>query len=284
MLAPINPETMRLAYERDGFAVVRGFLGPSEVARLATAFDAVYADAMRHGRSYRHGNLYYRVHNDEQLGPVMRIAQWPSAHVPVLEDYRRDPRVLALVAPFIGTDLKQIINQLHWKPPGAAMGEFAWHQDCRFRKPVEAYRNLASSYVQVGIAIDRHDAASGCMRMIPGSHRRGDLDLGDERPVLDTALDDASLCAAGLDPADAVLLELAPGDLAFWSPYLVHGSGCNTADHARRLYINGYVRAADCDRGEWAFRNGVPVPLGAEPSLVHYEQLFERPEPHYPEA
>ena len=40
--------------------------------------------------------------------------------------------------------------------------------------------------------------------------------------------------------------------------------------------------ARDCDRGEWAFRGGAPVPLGREPELVHYEALRERPEPHYP--
>ena len=62
---------------------------------------------------------------------------------------------------------------------------------------------------------------------------------------------------------------------------LVHGSGTNSSDHKRRLYINGYVRAADCDRGEWAFRDGQPVPLGPKPALVHYEELYERPEPHY---
>jgi hypothetical protein len=74
---------------------------------------------------------------------------------------------------------------------------------------------------------------------------------------------------------------LEPGDLALWSPYLVHGSGKNVSDHKRRLYINGYVRAPDCDRGEWAFRDGKPVPFGPEPALVHYEALRERGEPHY---
>ena len=55
----------------------------------------------------------------------------------------------------------------------------------------------------------------------------------------------------------------------------------NRADHQRRFFINGYVRAADCDRGEWAFRDGQPGPLGPEPALVHYEALHVRPEPHY---
>jgi hypothetical protein len=97
---------------------------------------------------------------------------------------------------------------------------------------------------------------------------------------MDVMSDDA-LRAAGFDPATVVDLKLAPGDVALWNPCLVHASGANGSEHQGRFYINGYVRAEACDRGEWAFRHGQPVPLGPEPSLVHYEQLHERPEPHY---
>jgi ectoine hydroxylase-related dioxygenase (phytanoyl-CoA dioxygenase family) len=90
-----------------------------------------------------------------------------------------------------------------------------------------------------------------------------------------------ALEAVGLREEEAVDLMLEPGDLALWSPYLVHGSGRNASSHKRRFLINGYVRADDCDRGEWAFRSGRPVPLGPRQALVHYEELYERPEPHY---
>jgi len=83
-----------------------------------------------------------------------------------------------------------------------------------------------------------------------------------------------------LDPARLVDLELEPGDVAFWNVYTIHGSGPNRSAVDRRFYLNGYVRAEDCDRGEWAFREGAPMPLGA-PLLVHYDELFSRPEPHY---
>ena len=101
------------------------------------------------------------------------------------------------------------------------------------------------------------------------------------KKALGTAMSDHALEAVGLSGSDAIELRLEPGDFAMWSPYLVHASGTNSSDHKRRLYINGYVRASDCDRGEWAFRDGQPVPLGPTPQLVHYEELYERPEPHY---
>ncbi len=269
------------AYRRHGYAVVRGLFGADEVTAIGAAIDAVHAEALAHGRSFRHGNLFYRLAPDADGQPSVRMAQWFSYSHRALDAVRLDRRWAELLEPLIGRDLKQIINQLHWKPPGSP-GDFAWHQDSRFRRPAEAYRNLGDAYVQTGLAIDPHGPESGGMRFVPGSHRRGDLGMAVDGNVMSAALADEALRAVGIDPGDVVELVLEPGDVAFWSPYLVHGSGANRSTHQRRFYLNGYVRAADCDRGEWAFRDGEPVPLGAEQALVHYEQLRERPEPHYP--
>ena len=274
---------MAAAYVRDGYAIVRGVFDADEIERIGAAVDQIHREALAHGRSFRHGNLFYKLAPapDAESAPAVRMVQWPSYHQPVLEAVRTDRRMATVLAPLIGDDLKQIINQLHWKAAGPG-ADFAWHQDSRFRKPHDAYRNLGSSYVQTGLAIDPHVKASGAMRFVRGSHLAGslDLDLGEE--VLGREMADTALTRVGLSAADVVDLDLAPGDLALWSPYLVHGSGVNSSAHQRRFYINGYVRAEDCDRGEWAFSGGEPVALGSEQALVHYEQLRENPDPHYP--
>ena len=268
------------AYAREGYAIVRGLFAPDEVAAIGAAVDQVHAEGVAHGRSFRHGNLFYNVAPQEDGPPEVRMVQWMSWHQPVLNAVRLDRRLARVVEPLIGRDLKQIINQLHWKTPGSN-GDFAWHQDSRFRLPEAAYRNLGTAYVQTGLAIDPHHPGSGGMRVVPGSHRRGPLALDTSTAVLGTAMDDDALVEAGLAPESVVDLVLEPGDLALWNPYLVHASGLNRSGHHRRLYINGYVSAGDCDRGEWAFRDGEPVPFGEEQALVHYEQLHERGEPHY---
>jgi ectoine hydroxylase-related dioxygenase (phytanoyl-CoA dioxygenase family) len=276
-----SADFLRATYARDGYAVIRGLFAADEVAAMAAAFDRLQAAGLALGRSFRHGNLLFRLGDDPHLGRILRMVQWPAWRDALLDRIRLDLRFAAVLKPLIGDDLKQIINQMHWKPPGAAKVEFAYHQDSRFRRPASAFRDLANSYVQTGIAVDPHTRASGAMRVIPGSHRLGDLGLGGDGPILQQSMQDEALQAAGLDPTAAVDLELAPGDLALWSPYLVHGSGINSTAADRRLYINGYVRAENCDRGEWAFRAGRPQPLGPEPVLVHFDALHERPEPHF---
>ena len=267
-------------YWNDGYAIIRGLFAPDEIERIAAATDEVYAEGAAHGRSFRHGNLYYNVAAQSDSEPFVRMAQWPSYHQPLLNRVRLDMRIARLLEPLIGRHLKQIINQVHWKAPGS-LGDFAWHQDSRSRRPASAYRNLATAYVQTGLAIDPHTPRSGGMRFIPRSHLRGDLGMDCSTKALGTAMTEDALEAVGLREDDAIDLVLEPGDLALWSPYLVHGSGRNASTHKRRFLINGYVLAADCDRGEWAFRAGRPVPLGPRQALVHYEELYERPGPHY---
>jgi ectoine hydroxylase-related dioxygenase (phytanoyl-CoA dioxygenase family) len=267
-------------YQENGYAVVKGVFAPHEVAELAAAFDRLHAQALTYPKSFRHQNVLFRVAEDPDVGRVVRLVQWPAYVEPVLARYRTDPRLLQILAPLLGSDLKQIINQMHWKTPGSRGGEFGYHQDIRFRRPRAAYREPAASYVQTGIAIDPHHAGNGAMTVLPGSHLRGELNFTADGRVMERSLSDADLRALGLDPAATIDLCLEPGDVALWHLNTVHGSGPNRSAGDRRFYLNGYVVAANCERGEWAFRDGAPCPLG-EPQLVHYEELYSRPEAHY---
>jgi len=267
-------------YREFGYAIVRNVFSKDEIQELAGAFDRIYAQGEAYRTSFRHQNVFFKLATDENLGKIVRMVQWPSYFDDVMARFRSDPRMLEIVEPLIGSDLKQIINQLHWKPPGAAHVEFGYHQDIRFRRPRTAYREPGSSYVQTGIAVDPHTRENGAILVYPGSHRLGEVSIENGGRVMDSSADAEQLAALGLDPSKVVELELEPGDVGLWHLNLIHGSGPNHASHDRRLYINGYVSAANCDRGEWAFRNGVPCRLG-DPVLVHYEQLHQRADPHY---
>jgi ectoine hydroxylase-related dioxygenase (phytanoyl-CoA dioxygenase family) len=267
-------------FQAEGYAVLRGVFAPGEVAEVAAAFDRLHARALAGGRSWRDRNTFFRLAEDAHLGRVLRMVQWPGWIDPDLERVRRDPRLLDILTPLIGRDLKQIINQMHWKPPGAK-AEFGFHQDSRSRRPREAYRDLAASYVQTGIAVDPQRRENGALVVCPGSHRLGELPFDPARPAMDEDMDRAELARLGIDPGNVVTLEMAPGDVALWHVHTLHGSGPNTSAIDRRFYINGYVTAANCERGEWAFRDGAPCPLQGEQSLVHYEELYTNPGPMF---
>jgi ectoine hydroxylase-related dioxygenase (phytanoyl-CoA dioxygenase family) len=267
-------------YREKGYAIVRGVFSADEIAELRLAFERTYAEGMSHHATWRHQNRVMWVQEHETVGRYVSGCQWQSWVDPVLDRVRSDPRMLAILEPLIGRDIKQIINQMHWKTPGTGQ-TWGLHQDVRSRTPAHCFRNLGDAYVQTGLAIDRHWAGNGAMKVMPFSHQRGNLNMdGGVSHHRDTR--ENAVAAAGFDPAKLVDVVMEPGDVALWGPYMIHGGGINTtADNARRLYINGYVRAADCDRSQPVFEGGRPVPLTI-PALVQYDQLYSRPEPHYP--
>lgn len=269
----------RERYHREGYAIVRAVFARPEIAELAAAARELWEAGSRHPRTFRHGNVLFRVDRDPVRGRSLRFVQWAARASAVCARWRIDPRLLAVVRPLLGDDFKQIVNQMSWKPAGVAHGH-AFHQDARLRRPRSAYRDLGATYVQTMIAIDEHARDNGCVLVLPGSHRRGEIELDTGGAVLGGRDDLAELEAAGVDPRTAVALELAPGDVALWHPHLVHGSGANVSRRDRRAYLNSYVAAAGADRGEWAMRGGEPCELG-EAELVDYDELHERPEPHY---
>ncbi|GAC1672925.1 MAG: phytanoyl-CoA dioxygenase family protein [Steroidobacteraceae bacterium] len=271
--------------ESEGFAILRGFLSAAEVREISAEVDRLYAEGLKHHATYRDHNLLFEVLNDPRARRrVVLQAHWTAWISPLMERMRRSEHYFRVLEPFLGADIKQITHQLHWKPPGAKYTSYRFHQDARFREGSIKSFDLLHSTVTTGLAIDRQTVENGALRIIPRSHRLGYLGLSDDGPIMVGQTQDEDLRRAGLDPASMVTCEMEPGDLLLWTLFTVHGSAPNVSSYDRRFMINSYVRAADSDRGEWAFRGGLSMPLGAEPEVCKYEQLRERPGPFYIET
>jgi ectoine hydroxylase-related dioxygenase (phytanoyl-CoA dioxygenase family) len=269
----------------EGYTIIRAFLEPSEVASLAAEVDRLYAEGLKHHATYRHKNLLFEVLNDPQAQRrVVLQAHWTAWISPYMERMRRHDRLLPLLEPMLGSDIKQIANQVHWKPPGAKYTSYRFHQDAKFRDGDPKNLNHLHSTVTTGLAIDRQTRDNGALRVIPRSHRLGYLGLSDDGPIMVGQTQDEELERAGLDPSHIVTCEMEPGDLLLWTLFTVHGSAPNVSDYDRRFMINSYVSAAGSERGEWTFRDGISTGLGAEPEVCKYEQLRERPGPFYIES
>jgi ectoine hydroxylase-related dioxygenase (phytanoyl-CoA dioxygenase family) len=267
----------------EGYAIVRGFVPPGEIARIERAVDAVYDEGMSHPKTFRHGNLMFEIVNDPQAGEKLVIqSYWAYWVNKLLEEERRHPRVLEALEPLIGRSFKQVTNQIHWKHPRGKYTFYRYHQDVRFRENKAAFGDFDASWVTTGLAVNAQDAANGALQVFPGSHKRGYLGLSEGGTIMAGETPEQHLIEAGLDPADMVQCVLEPGDLVLWTLYTVHGSPPNTSDRIRKFIINSYVAAAASpDRGEWVFRDGVSTPLGDEPEICKFERLREEPGPVY---
>ena len=269
----------------EGYTIVRGFLSPAETADLSAETHRMYQEGLKHHATYRDKNLLFEVLDDPKANRrVVLQAHWTAWLSPLMEQMRRSEKYFTVLEPFLGADIKQISHQVHWKPPGAKYTSYRFHQDARFREGNGKDFSYLRSTVTTGLAIDRQTVENGALRVIPRSHRLGYLGLSDDGPIMVGQTQNEELRRAGLDPSNIVTCEMEPGDLLLWTLFTVHGSAPNVSDYDRRFMINSYVRATDSERGEWAFRDGVSIPLGAEPQICKYEQLRERPGPFYIES
>lgn len=268
----------------DGFAIVRGAFDPHEVAELRERTADLYRMGIDHPVTYRHGNLAYEILPEKHFGNRYLIqAYWFAWADRWFDTFRSHPAVYSLLEPILGPDIKQVTQQIHWKPPGARVSGYRFHQDLMFREARSAYEDVVRDTVNVGIAIDRATPENGCLRVVPGSHRLGYLGLSDNGggSIMNGLTADDELRDVGIDPASIVDVVLEPGDVVIWGLLTVHGSLPNESAHDRAFAISSYVRGDTSQRGEWTWRDGRPVPLGDTPQICKNERLHERPDPYY---
>ena len=273
-------------YWEHGYAIIRGFLSKAMMAQVREESAKVYAEGMKHHHTYRDHNVLFEILPEEYAGKryVMQ-AHCMAWFNPFFEQLRRSPEYCAVLEPLLGPNVRQIAQQIHWKPPGAPDSSYRMHQDLRFRERLEDFNfnDIMASSVTLGLAIDPATKENGCLRVIPDSHKKGYLGLADDGPIMKGSTNEQEMVKAGLDPAKTIDCVLDPGDLMIWGLLTVHGSQKNTSNHDRAFLIQSFYRAQDSERGEWVLKNGVSTPLGPEPKVCKYVALKEKPGPFYSE-
>jgi ectoine hydroxylase-related dioxygenase (phytanoyl-CoA dioxygenase family) len=105
-------------------------------------------------------------------------------------------------------------------------------------------------------ALDEATEENGCVRMIPGSHRRGVIEH--------KRGDDSFLHAQGIDVSQAVPVVLPVGGCSFHHSCTAHGSGPNPTPFRRRGLVTSYMRADSTWRGDPQKKPHFPLLRGRE--------------------
>jgi len=148
-----------------------------------------------------------------------------------------DPRITRCAQDLVGSTLSLWSTVLFIKEPDSS-AFVSWHQDA-FYMALEP-----DQFVTAWLALSPSTVESGCVSVIPGSHRS----MADHH---DTYGEDNILTrgqqVAGVDGSGAAHLELRPGQMSLHHPWLIHGSQPNrTAERrvglAMQSYLGGDVR------------------------------------------
>jgi chlorinating enzyme len=202
---PINVLALSEAYERDGFVSGVPLLSPEQAVAYRARMEAVERE---------HGALHYQSKMHTLLDFTAEVAV--------------NDRVLDAVEAILGPDILLYDVTFIIKEPHTE-AHVSWHQDL-------TYWGLSNDeQVSMWLALSPATEASGCMRMIPGSHKSGrqdHADLADENNVLHRGQ-----TVQGVDESGAVLCPLAPGEASFHHGWTLHASMQNRSDD-RRIGLN----------------------------------------------
>ncbi len=204
-LFPNETEIWRTDYGRDGF------LTPIDVISRT--------EAQTHRKSLEQAELQY--------GPMHYVSK---AHLLMRApfDLATHPKVLAVVEALLGPDILLFDTTYIIKEPQSA-GRINWHQDLTY------WGFDGTDQVSVWIALSQANTASGCMRMVPGSHKQGRLDHHDGLDANNILHRQQEII--GVEEANAVSLPLEPGQGSFHHGWTMHASFPNTSQD-RRIGLN----------------------------------------------
>lgn len=192
-------------YRRDGILFPVPALSPGEVTRYRAAFDEVA------------GRLGGR--------PVAQVLGHTQAHFRWAYDLATQPAILDAVEDILGPDLLVWTVSIFPKYPRDP-GYISWHQD-------GTYWGLDSTDVLTAwVALTDSTVENGCMRVVPGSHRRPIMPHRDTYAP-DNRLSRGQEIEADVDERDAVDVVLRAGEMSLHHVNIIHGSNPNPSDGPR---------------------------------------------------
>ena len=223
-------------YQRDGFVSPVRLLTDAQAARHRSRLESAES---------KFGNMHYKSKIHTILTSPMELVTMPS--------------VLDVVEQMLGPDIL-LYNVTYIIKEANSPAHVSWHQDL-------TYWGLSyDDQVSMWLALSPATATSGCMRMIPGSHKEGvhTHETGsDETNVLLQ-----SQTIKNVDEERAVMCPLQPGEASFHHGWTLHASMPNNSDD-RRIGLNVQYLAAHVSQTK--HNNDTAILVRGNDKYKHYQ-------------
>lgn len=155
-----------------------------------------------------------------------------------VDEIVRHPAVLDVVADLIGPDIR-LFHLSVWPKKAGDTAFVSWHQDATYfglEPPVQ---------VTAWVALSDAPIEAGCLEVIPGSHKGGQLHHR-ESASPDNLLSRGQTVSGAIEPTATVFMPLGAGQMSLHHTHLVHRSGPNRSAQRRVglgiSYIPAHVR------------------------------------------
>lgn len=216
-------------YREEGYLVIEDALEPALLEKL----QAVTHEFIERSRSLTESDDVFDLgEGHSRTTPRLNRIKQPVAQHPVFWEAIRSPRMVEILEPLLGANIRLQNSKLNTKAPGGGAA-VEWHQDWAF------YPHTNDDVLAVGMLLEDTAEENGPLMVVPGTHRG---------PVLDHH-HDGVFCGA-IDPRDplfekdkAVSLTGRAGTITVHHARTLHGSAPNHSDRARLLLLYECVAA-----------------------------------------
>jgi non-heme Fe2+,alpha-ketoglutarate-dependent halogenase len=205
---------MTTTFDRDGVTFPIPVLDDAELAATRAQLDRIAASHEGVLKRFDRAHLFFR---------------WAY-------ELATHPRVVGPVSEVLGDDVVVWGSLILSKPPHDP-GFVAWHQD-------GAYAGFLGEApaISAWIALSDSTIESGCMRVVPGSHRQKLAHAVTNIP--ENLLNQGHEIAAEVDERTAVDVQLRAGEMSLHHVDIIHGSNPNHSPRARTGFIVRYTTPA----------------------------------------
>jgi hypothetical protein len=204
MAKKLTPDQIA-AYERDGFICPVDAFSPEQARgwrdRLE-AFERAEGQKMTRGHNFK-----------------------PHLLFPWVDEIVHSPQVLDAVEDLIGPDIR-LFHLTVW-PKDAGSGAYvSWHQDATYfaLEPV--------CHVTAWVALTDASVEAGCMEVVPGSHKLGQLRHADMQDP-ENLLSRGQTLAVDVDRSKTAYMPVKAGQFSLHHTHLVHNSRPNRSNDRR---------------------------------------------------
>jgi ectoine hydroxylase-related dioxygenase (phytanoyl-CoA dioxygenase family) len=212
------------SFRENGYLVIRGILKAEGLQQMRDECMQAWSrekEAFDPSKTWLQNALLVNIHHQ----------------APTVRNYYFEGPLVEIAAQIIGPNIKGATSQLTFKMRGNTR-PFGWHQDNGYGE-LEPYNALTTL-----TALDDTDRGNGCLWLIPGSHKQGQIKVHQDEAQKKSG----SEIIVEADERLAVPMEMKAGDALIFNCWMLHKSDGNySTDRDRRIL---FLRYADADAVE----------------------------------
>jgi ectoine hydroxylase-related dioxygenase (phytanoyl-CoA dioxygenase family) len=211
-------------FKENGYLIIKQILKPAGLEQMQAECMAAWGkekESFDPNKSWLQNSLLVNIHHQ----------------APTVKKYYFEGPLVEVASEIIGPNIKGATSQLTFKMKGNTK-PFGWHQDNGYGE-LEPYNALTTL-----TALDDTDRGNGCLWLIPGSHKNGQIRVEQNEDQKKSQ----SEIIVKADDHLAVPMEMKAGDSLIFNCWMLHKSDGNNSETRDRRIL--FLRYADADAVE----------------------------------